>query len=230
MSKKCKIILICLVVAAVLIVGITVPLVLLNKKDGQLTTPNAVEVYQSEELIVFKTNKVENAVKYVFEISIPGNELPTKINCETNELVLDFSTNSALKNEFMVAGVYSVSCYAEAENKVDNSYKSAPTNFNRQITLASPTIYKSRDVFKWETILNATTYELFISSTGTVKTLVVPSLGDTSLGVEEISITSLKQELGLSAGTYLISIRALNSDNENYKTSKYSSAVEFTVV
>ena len=229
MSKKYKIILICLVVAVVLIVGITVPLVLLKQKDTQLLTPNPVEVAQSENLIVFKTSKVENAVEYMFEVSIPGRENATSISSETNELVLDFTKTSSLKTEFNVAGIYSVQCYAIAENEKDNSYKSAPTNFTRTVTLESPTIYKTKDIFKWETVKNATAYEIVISSTTGTELLKVEATTDVSIAQEEISISNIKNALELDVGSYTISVRAINETNSYYKTSMYSSALEFSI-
>ena len=225
MSKKSKIILICLAVLVVVIAAITVPLVLIKFNGTPKLTPPSVEVFESENLIVFNASKVEGAKEYQFIITMPDGTSPT-YSSPTNAFTLDFlGGSSALKSKF-VAGKYSVQCYVTAEDAKNNSFKSNPVFFTRTLQLNAPRLDKQGKNFIWETVKNANLYEIIISANnGTVSKFVEGIEGS----IQEISISSLKTEFDLQKNVeYIITVRAF-SENEYYSTSFYSNGLEFYV-
>ena len=146
MSKKSKIILICLAVVIIVAAAVAIPLVLIKfNGNTKLATPT-VEVFESENLIVFEASQIENANEYKFIISIPnddGSSTTVEYSSKVNSLTLDFLGNSSgLKSSFDYAGLYSVQCYVTAEDPNNNSYKSSPIVFERTLQLAAPRLEK----------------------------------------------------------------------------------------
>ena len=229
MSKKSKIIIICLAVAIVVAASVLIPVLLLKVNNyTKLQTPNKIEVVESENLIVLKTNKIENAVSYVFEITIPsvGKRIITN---ETNELVLDFSgTTSFLRNDFNHAGIYYAQVYAASKNAKDNSYKSNIVSFERYLQIKTPQIFKENYLIKWSPINFATKYEIVINSISSSYTKTIEAKNDLIGENETINFRDLISEFNLGSGKYQILIKALN-DDKYYISSAYSNIVEFNI-
>lgn len=232
MSKKAKITIICLAVAIVVIAAVVIPLAVLKfNSPTQLKTPAQPEVIESTDLIVIKTSQIENAKRYVFEITIPndkGQTTTTTLASDSNVLTLDFlNQHASLKPYFDYAGVYSVKCYAVAENESDNSLKSPPKNFTRQLTLNQPELVRKNGSFIWEGVNHADYYEIEITSNNTSNTKVVVAT-QTADGLQSITLNSLIEEFNLQANQYSICIRAC-SDNPYYTSSYYSNQILFTI-
>lgn len=223
MSKKSKIILICLTVAIVVIAAIVIPIAVLKfDKPTQLKTPSQPQVVESENLIVVQTSKIEGAIKYIFEISIPSSPAKTlTFENETNVLMLDFNgASSSLKSSFDYAGVYSVNCYAIAQEAQNNSLKSSPTNFVRKLTLNQTELSRKNGSFIWQSVNHADYYELVITSNDRTISKVVNATNSPD-GMQSITLASLKEEFNLQPNQYSITIRAC-SNNEYYISSLYS--------
>lgn len=228
MSKKAKITIICLAVAIVVIAAVVIPLAVLKfNSPTQLKTPAQPEVIESTDLIVIKTSQIENAKRYVFEITIPNGTTQT-LESDSNVLTLDFlNQSSTLKPYFDYAGVYSVKCYAVAENESDNSLKSPPKNFTRQLNLNQPELVRKNGSFIWEGVNHADYYEIEITSNNTSNTKVVVAT-QTADGLQSITLNSLIEEFNLQANQYSICLRAC-SDNPYYTSSYYSNQILFTI-
>lgn len=221
MSKKNKIIIICLAVLIVVVLAITIPLVLIKfNGNTKLATPK-VEVSESENLIVFEADKVEGAKEYYFIITMPDGKTQTH-HTQKNVYILDFLGGaSGFKKEF-VAGIYSVQCYVTAEDAKNNSYKSSPIMFTRTLQLNSTRVDKKGKDIIWDKVEYADTYELTISSNyGTHIKKVDGSLS--------ISISELTTEFELQNDVlYYVSVRAF-SDSEYYSESLHSNQKEFYI-
>lgn len=223
MSKKSKIILICLAVAIVIVAAVVIPIAVLKfGSTPQLKTPSQPEVFVNENLIVIETSKIDGAKKYIFEITVPSNpEKTLSFEHESNVLTLDFiGQSSALKSSFDFAGIYSVRCYAIAENEQNNSLKSNPKNFVRQLTLQSTELVRKNGSFIWESVNHADYYELVITSNNSTNTKIVVAENSAD-GIQSITLASLKEEFNLEANQYSINIRAC-SNNSYYNSSLYS--------
>ena len=225
MSKKSKIILICLAALIVVAVGVTLPLVLIRFNENKQLASPTVEVFESENLIVFQASKINNAKEYKFIITTPdGSTLP--FSSESNIFSLDFENeSSSWKERFNVAGIYSVQCYAVAEDANNNSFKSAPLNFTRILQLKTPRLEKQGKNFIWDTILNADIYEIIISSNnGSTSKIFTPIDGY----IQSVSLTTLIKEFNLISGQYTITVKAA-SNNDYYLASVYSNQQTFIV-
>lgn len=223
MSKKSKIILICLAVAIVVIAAIVIPIAVLKfNSPTQLKTPSQPQVVESENLIVIQTSKIDNASKYIFEITIPSSPVKTlTFENETNVLMLDFNgASSSLKSSFDFAGVYSVTCYAIAQDAQNNSLKSNPANFERELTLNQTELSRKNGSFIWQSVNHADYYELVITSNEVSKTKIVNAILSAD-GMQSITLSSLKEEFNLQPNQYSITIRAC-SNNQYYISSLYS--------
>ena len=230
MSKKSKIILICLAVVIIVAAAVAIPLVLIKfNGNTKLATPT-VEVFESENLIVFEASQIENANEYKFIISIPnddGSSTTVEYSSKVNSLTLDFLGNSSsLKSSFDYAGLYSVQCYVTAEDPNNNSYKSSPIVFERTLQLAAPRLEKQGKNFIWETVNHADSYQIIVSSNYETQIKTVNGVDDV---VQSISLSKLKSEFALENDVlYSITIVAL-SENENYLTSLYSNQLQFYI-
>lgn len=228
MSKKNKIILIVLSILILIIAsGVIIFSVLKFNSNKQLKTPSQPQVFQSTDLIVIKTSQIDGSIKYIFEITTPNSD---KFNFEntTNILTLDFAgETSSFKEKFGYAGIYTVQCYAVAENSNNNSYKSNPTNFERKLSLFAPEISRKNGAFVWEKIKNADYYEIQISSNEATYTKVLQATENIE-GIESINLTNLIHEFELQPNQYAISIRAC-SENKYYITSFYSNTILFNI-
>lgn len=228
MSKKNKIILIILSILILIIAsGVIIFSVLKFNSNKQLKTPSQPQVFQSTDLIVIETSQVDGATKYMFEITTPNSDKYSFEN-STNILTLDFAgETSSLKSNFDYAGIYTVQCYAVAENANNNSYKTNPTNFERTLSLLAPEISRKNGAFVWEKIKNADYYEIQISSNEATYTKVLQAT-ETLEGIESITLANLIQEFELQPNQYSISIRAC-SENKYYITSYYSNTILFII-
>ena len=223
MSKKNKIIIVCLAVLIVVVLAITIPLVLIKfNGNTKLATPK-VKVIESENLIVFEADKVEGAKGYEFLITFPNKITSERFPTESNILIFDFINGFAgFKEMFAVAGIYSVQCYVTAEDAKNNSYKSSPIMFTRTLQLNSTRVDKKGKDIIWDKVEYADTYELTISSNYGTHIKKVD-------GSQSISISELTTEFELQNDVlYYVSVRAF-SDSEYYSESLYSNQKEFYI-
>lgn len=229
MSKKLKIVLIVLVAVFVVAASVLLPLLLIKKgNEKRLQTPANIEVIESQTLIVFKTSKVENAVKYIFDVLNPNLE-NIRFESDSEELALDFNGEQSIyAKDFSLGGVYTVQVYAEANNQIFNSYKSNPTEFSRVVKLQKPTLYSTSSNITWATIKNANAYEILISNNQVSHTKILSITSDATLGQETLSFRDVKNEFELEKGIYFVSVRATN-DSEFYENSNFSESIQIEI-
>ncbi|MBO4412435.1 MAG: hypothetical protein J5779_00245 [Clostridia bacterium] len=226
MSKKTKIIISVFAAIIVAALAVIIPFVFLKKQETKkLETPNKPIISQNENLISIKTSKVENAVKYIYEITIPTeNEKVLVFKDTSNVLLFDFlNDSSSWKDDFNVGGIYSVCVYAVAGNEENNSEKSPVANFERFIKLDTTTLFKTSKQLTWDYVKEADYYEIYVSSNEVNEVYTMPATTET-----KVMINTLKTELNLPLGYYTFCVKAC-SNNQYLTNSDFSNVLEFYI-
>lgn len=232
MERKTKTILISTIVGVVVLAIILLFLTFfVFLKKNILPTPAAPSIIATNTKLSIETESVDGAKGYLFKIYNPTENV-LSIFSEQPAIYVEMLNQFTGKpnTAFSQAGIYKVACIAISNESNLDSKQSSITEFERFIELDKPVvnsyIKNNKTTLSWESINNATTYEIHINSIFQSEVFNIESTFHLS-GVETFSLTDLFESLSLETGEYQIIIIAKNTDNSYFSQSLESNSIIF---
>lgn len=219
--------LISIVVVAIMAVGMVALFSVLFKPGTKtpaspLETPTGLEVYRAATADGYdyfaSFNPVEGAGRYVIYIQ-------DATNTQNQNSFRQSSTSTVVKITKYITEAKKYKIGVQAINTQVAAYSSdiVYTNYENKMKLQTPQIHREHEIFSWNSIDFATSYNLVLRYAGNTESV---SLQTTSYDLSSI-LAATQQDP--TAVRFTLSVKAVYSGNLLWEDSGYSSAIEYVV-